>query len=195
MGEAEKKALRARLKSERRGLDPVVHEAADAAIAARVRILPEWAAAPAVLAYLSMAEEVDTRELVRAAWEAGKRVAAPRVVAERVMEWHWIGPNGVLETSVYGIEEPPAGPDTLADVAGLPATSLALVPGLAFDAGGHRLGYGGGFYDAFLGGFSGVSVGLCRAGALLESLGELGCLEPHDLAVSLVVTDARVIRA
>lgn len=195
MGASEKKALRARLKAERRELDPVVLATADAAIAARVRALPEWEAAPVVLAYLSMAEEVDTRGLVRAAWAAGKRVAAPRVVGERAMEWHWIEPGSALETSPYGIEEPLAGPGTLVDATELPATSLALVPGLAFDAGGHRLGYGGGFYDAFLGGFTGASVGLCRDASFLESLAALGCLEPHDLAVSFVVTDARVVRA
>lgn len=195
MGASEKKALRARLKAERRGLDPAARASADAAIAARVRALPEWAAAPVVLAYLSMADEVDTRELVRAAWAAGKRVAAPRVVGERAMEWRWIEPDSALETSPYGIEEPLASPDTLVDATELPAASLALVPGLAFDADGHRLGYGGGFYDAFLAGFTGVSVGLCRDASLLESLAALGCLEAHDLAASLVVTDARVIRA
>lgn len=195
MGASEKKALRARLKAERRELGPVLRGEADAAIATRVRKLPEWEAAPVVLAYLSMADEVDTRGLVRDAWAAGKRVAAPRVAGERVMEWHWIEPGGVLETSAYGIEEPLASPDTFVDVAGLPAASLALVPGLAFDAGGHRLGYGGGFYDAFLDGFTGVSIGLCRNVSLVQSLAALGCLEPHDLAVSLVVTDARVVRA
>lgn len=195
MGASEKKALRARLKDERRELDPAVLATADAAIAARVRELPEWEAAPVVLAYLSMADEVDTRGLVRAAWAAGKRVAAPRVAGERAMEWRWIWPNSALETSAYGIEEPLASPGTLVDATELPATSLALVPGLAFDAGGHRLGYGGGFYDAFLDGFTGASVGLCREASLVESLTKLGCLEPHDLAVSFVVTDARTVRA
>jgi 5-formyltetrahydrofolate cyclo-ligase len=195
MGASEKRALRARLKAERRELGPVLRGEADAAIAARVRELPEWEAAPVVLAYLSMADEVDTRGLVRDAWAAGKRVAAPRVAGERTMEWRWIWPNSALETGPYGIEEPLAGPGTLVDATELPATSLALVPGLAFDAGGHRLGYGGGFYDAFLGGFTGASVGLCREASLVESLTKLGCLEPHDLAVSFVVTDARTVRA
>ena len=96
--------------------------------------------------------------------------------------------------SRMGIEEPPACASRLVDVSTLGPRALALVPALAFDERGYRLGYGGGFYDAFLAQFLGVAAGLAREATLLGDLGALGALEPQDLPVDLVVTDARSAR-
>lgn len=63
--------------------------------------------------------------------------------------------------------------------------ALALVPGLAFDAAGFRLGYGGGFYDTFLPTFPGTSMGLCRAAQLADHLPH----EDYDMPVDEVVTE------
>lgn len=177
----------------RRGLGPVCRAEIDAAVAARVRKTPEWEAAPIVLAYLSVREEVDTRGLVRAAWDAGKAVAAPRVTGPRALAWYRVEPRDALEVSRMGIEEPPASDARLVEVGELPPTALALVPALAFDERGYRLGYGGGFYDAFLARFPGVSVGLARRATLVPSLGTFDVLEPHDRAVDLVVSESRTI--
>lgn len=188
-----KQSLRTQLKAARRGLGPVCRAEIDAAVAARVRKTPEWEAAPIVLAYLSVREEVDTRGLVRAAWDAGKAVAAPRVTGPRALAWYRVESGDALEMSRMGIEEPPASDARLVEVGELPPTALALVPALAFDERGYRLGYGGGFYDAFLACFPGVSVGLARRAALVPSLGALDVLEPHDRAVDLVVSESRTI--
>lgn len=177
----------------RRGLGPVCRAEIDAAVAARVRKTPEWEAAPIVLAYLSVREEVDTRGLVRAAWDAGKAVAAPRVTGPRMLAWYRVESGDALEMSRMGIEEPPANGARLVEVGELPPTALALVPALAFDERGYRLGYGGGFYDAFLARFPGVSVGLARRATLVPSLGAFDVLEPHDRAVDLVVSESRTI--
>lgn len=177
----------------RRGLGPVCRAEIDAAVAARVIALPEWEAAPIVLAYLSVREEVDTRGLVRAAWDAGKAVAAPRVAGPRMLAWYRVESGDALEMSRMGIEEPPANGARLVEVGELPPTALALVPALAFDERGYRLGYGGGFYDAFLARFPGVSVGLARRAMLVPSLGAFDVLEPHDRAVDLVVSESRTI--
>lgn len=184
-----KQILRTQLKAMRRGLGPSLRASVDAALARRVLGLPQWEAAPIVLAYLSVREEVDTRALVASALAAGKRVAAPRVVGPRRLAWYEVGVGEAFERSRMGIDEPHERPERLVDVAALGADALALVPGLAFDARGYRLGYGGGFYDAFLHDFAGMSVGLCRSAMLLESLAALGATEPHDLPVGLVVTE------
>lgn len=190
-----KQSLRTQLKAVRRGLGPVCRAEIDVAVAARVRKTPEWEAAPIVLAYLSVREEVDTRGLVRAAWDVGKAVAAPRVTGPRALAWYRVEPGDALEMSRMGIEEPPASDARLVEVGELPPTALALIPALAFDERGYRLGYGGGFYDAFLARFPGVSVGLARRAALVPSLGAFDVLEPHDRAVDLVVSESRAILA
>lgn len=188
-----KQSLRTQLKAARRGLGPVCRAEIDAVVATRVRKTPEWEAAPIVLAYLSVREEVDTRGLVRAAWDVDKAVAAPRVTGPRALAWYRVEPGDALEMSRMGIEEPPANGARLVEVGELPATALALIPALAFDERGYRLGYGGGFYDVFLARFPGVAVGLSREATTLDDLDALGALEPHDRAVDLIVTESRAI--
>lgn len=190
----DKKQLRTQLLALRRGLGPSVRAEVDARIAAAVAATEEWREAPAVLAYLSVRDEVDTRELVHLAWEAGKVVAAPRVTGPRSLAWYRVKAGDELEVSAMGIEEPVARGERRVDPTRLGVHSVALVPGLAFDEMGYRLGYGGGFYDAFLERFRGVSIGLCRDAALIPSLDDMGALEPHDRAVGVVVTETRLLR-
>lgn len=155
-----------------------------------MRRLPVWRDASLVLAYLATGSEVETRGLVRAAWEAGKRLAVPRcVVAEKRMEWVEIRSLEGLAPGTHGIEEPPASCPALPDAGVLMPDALALVPGLAFDCAGQRLGYGGGYYDRFLAAFPGTSLGLCPRALLVTSLAKLGVAETHDVPVDLVVHD------
>lgn len=186
-----KRALRGRLLRERAGIGTPEREASDAAIARQLRALPAWRGAAVVLTYLSFGSEVETRALVRAGLEAGKLVALPRCEPRvRTMRWYRVDGLDGLERSALGMDEPPEDPGREV----LPAhvgPAIAIVPGLAFDGRGHRLGYGGGYYDRFLSRFEGVSVGLCRE-AQLVGVGELP-LGAHDLPVDLVVTESRVI--
>ena len=162
----------------------------DALIAQTVKSLPAYARASTVFSYLSFGAEVDTRELIEDAWSSGKTVALPYCVpGTRLMEWHEVTSFDNLVTSCYGIDEPAPDPETLIDPAAYP-DSVALVPGLSFNAQGLRLGYGGGFYDIFLSDFAGVSVGLCR-NAFFDTVAL--ALEPHDVPVQFVATDAGVV--
>ena len=189
----EKKELRKILKQQRRDLGAEVRAQMDAAIAERVCALPAFEAAQTVFAYLSVGEEVDTRAIIRAAWAAGKAVAVPRCVpGTRVMDWYRIESFEGLETSSFGIEEPIADPERALDPAMAGDHALAIVPGLAFNAEGYRIGYGGGFYDVFLSTFSGVSVGLCRT-PFFNTV-DVPC-DSHDLPVDIVVTDSTCVCA
>lgn len=190
----DKKQLRTQLLALRRGLGPSVRAEVDARIADAVTATEEWREAPAILTYLSVRDEVDTRELVRLAREDGKVVAAPRVTGPRSLAWYRVEAGDELEVSAMGIEEPAARGERRVDPACLDEHSVALVPGLAFDEMGYRLGYGGGFYDTFLGRFRGVSIGLCRDAALMPSLADMGALEVHDRAVGIVATETRLLR-
>ena len=207
----EKNELRKRLRAERKALDPDYRLRVDAEIARKTCEQPVYREADAVFAYFSIGSEVDTQMIIRDALEQGKLVAIPRVVpGTRTMEWYRIDDFEGLEKSSFGVLEPVANParlvtpprvgedaaaatDTGATVAAAETSAsargmraIALVPGLAFDAQGFRLGYGAGFYDVFLSTFAGASIGLCRKRFL--SPGPLPC-DDFDLPVDMVITD------
>ena len=191
---AERKgALRRRMKDMRRDLGSEQRERIDAGIARNLFTTDFWQQASTVLTYLSFGSEVDTRRIIEEAWRAGKTVALPRCArGTRTMEWHRVTSLDGLVRSAFGVEEPPDDPATLIDPAATaPASTsaIALVPGLAFDAQGFRIGYGGGFYDTFIAHFPGTTIGLCREAQLIPSLQEAGVLEEHDAPVRLVVTE------
>lgn len=189
--EKRKTQLRAELKATRHAMPAGKRAAADVRIAEHVCATEAWQQAACVLAYLSFGSEVDTHALIERAWDADKTVALPRCVPNsRDMRWHRVTSFDALEKSTLGMREPADDTSTLIDpTACNPARTIALVPGLAFDAQGYRLGYGGGFYDTFLAQFTGTSLGLCRAAQLVGSLRDLGVTEPHDLPVDLVISD------
>lgn len=163
---ATKKQMRAQLAALRESLDDEVRAQCDARIAEQVVADPDYLSADTVFTYLSVGTEVDTRAIIRDAWGRGKAVAIPRVVpGTRTMQWYRMCDFERIEVSSFNIEEPVAEPSNLVDVpkAGDSDCAVALVPGYSFDAQGYRIGYGGGFYDVFLPGFGGTSLGLCRA--------------------------------
>ncbi len=194
---AVKRALRKQLKDQRAALSAEERQRIDALIADRVYNLDAFARADVLLSYLSFGSEVDTRAIIERAWAAGKTVALPRCVTRAPepprMEWFQIDSFADLARGPLGVLEPSPAIHKRLDLETLTANSLTIVPGLAFDANGYRLGYGGGFFDAFLAQFPGTSAGLCRNAFLLESLSDT--LEPHDQPVSLVITEQHAIRA
>ena len=186
-----KRALRARLRAVRRGLGKDAHDAADAAIERRACGLPAFEAAEVVLTYLDVGPEVRTRGIIERAWAADKVVALPRCVpGTREMRWYQVDSLDGLVRSPFGVWEPCARPEREQPL-GEGERMLAVVPGLTFDAQGYRLGYGGGFYDRFLAGFVGATVGLCREAQLSGDLGAEGVIDAHDLPVDIVVTESR----
>ena len=129
-----------------------------------------------------IAEDADpllTEPIVRRARLDGKRIAAPRVLGE-TMEFFWLTPETKLELSGYGIPEPVNG-ERAGD-----RTALVLMPGLAFDPAGNRLGYGGGFYDRFLAREpEHPTIALCYGFQLLPRLE----VESHDRPVDAVISE------
>lgn len=109
----------------------------------------------------------------------------PRVDATtRRMSFHRWSPGESFELNHFGIEEPAASGVLL-----VPSTETAiLVPGLAYDKRGQRLGYGGGFYDRYLAAFPGSKVGVCLEEFRLDFIPSAA----HDQAVSFVATDAGI---
>lgn len=184
-----KQHLREQLKRKRASLSSKERAACDQGIADAVCALPQFDAAPLILTYLSLGDEVDSRALIEAAWAQGKRVALPKCHPGSKMSWHIVDNLNGLITSKFGIDEPDERTHSLLDLSEVGENAIALVPGLAFDRRRYRIGYGGGFYDRFLPDFPGIAIGLCRSAMLLESLEEMGALDAYDRSVDIVVTE------
>ena len=182
--------LRSRFKRVRSGLAAECRAHAGAEVLRLVSAHRAWRDAELVLSYLSTGSEIDTTGLIGLAFSQGKTMCLPRTPRiGRELDWHRVTGLDGLVSGPLGILEPPADEATRVTPAGMTG-ALALVPGLAFDRRGYRLGYGGGYYDAFLGSFAGASIGLTYDACLVDSLEELGCVEPHDEAVEWVVSES-----
>lgn len=153
----------------------------------KLTALAEFHDAQTVMIYMPTSEEVDTTCIAQAAWAAGKTVLSPRVFVEhRYMEARAIDSlTAGLVVSHYGILEPGDGPAWPCE-----KIDLIVVPGLAFDRRGGRLGRGAGYYDRFLAQTKGVTCGLC----LQEQLVEEVPMFDHDEEIDILVTDQEVLR-
>ena len=103
-----------------------------------------YRAAKTIYGYLPYNQEVRTVPMLRRALEEGKRVAVPKVYGDD-MKFIYLDDLSQVAKGYAGIPEPVADGPVAQD-----ETALVLMPGLAFDPQGHRIGYGGGFYDKFL---------------------------------------------
>lgn len=115
--------------------------------------------AQSVFCYVSAGTEVDTKDVLLDALVSGKKVAVPYCTdTPGVMEFYYITSMSDLLPGKYGIPAPDPRTCTYARPE---ANTLLIVPGLAFDRSGYRLGYGQGYYDRYLKNFHGKSIGLC----------------------------------
>ena len=120
------------------------------AACARFRSERCWRDARSILIYLSFGKELNADPLMEAALEEGKGVYVPRVVEERQLEFLRLSSlNDPWEIGHFGIREPPPGMPEWTPLSS-PGPALFVVPGLAFDLAGRRLGRGGGYYDRFI---------------------------------------------
>ena len=142
---AEKKALRREMLSRRRAVSPEQRAHAGSVITAQV--LPELKQAGTVMLYASMPEEIDLFPLMEKLISAGKRIALPEITGRGTMEARELAAMDALIDGAFDIPTP----DPARGARILPEEiDVVIVPGAAFDAGGGRLGLGGGYYDRFL---------------------------------------------
>ncbi|MER5348765.1 5-formyltetrahydrofolate cyclo-ligase [Kitasatospora sp. NPDC002551] len=180
----EKSALRTRLLSERRELPPEARERAAEALAGHAGELA--AAAATVAAYVSVGAEPGTRPLLDALRERGVRVLLPVLMADNDLDWAaYEGPQA-LAPAGRGLLEPVGerlGPRAVTEA------GLVLLPGLAVDRRGLRLGRGGGSYDRVLARLERAGARPVLAVLLYEhELLERVPAEPHDRPVDLALT-------
>ena len=140
----DKKALRQKIREQKRAMTEEEIVAASNRLAEQFFATEQYRNARTVYGYLPYNQEVRTVPILQKALEDGKKIAVPKVYEDE-MRFIYLEDFSRLEKSSFGIPEPmDDGP-----VADDP-TALVLMPGLAFDKEGHRIGYGGGYYDKFL---------------------------------------------
>ena len=144
MDKEQKKQLRDRIRMHKRAMTAEEIESRSKALGELFRASEAYQNAKSIYGYLPYNQEVRTTPMLAQAQVDGKRVAVPKVFGDS-MRFIWLDDLEKVEKGYSGIPEPLEDGPVADD-----STALVLMPGLAFDAQGHRLGYGGGFYDKFL---------------------------------------------
>jgi 5-formyltetrahydrofolate cyclo-ligase len=196
---AAKKALRRTMKAVLSALPPAQVSSESARVAQRLLARDDWRAATKVAAFCSMPGEFDTKPILEAAFAARKRVFLPRVENIKKREMVLVEAFSMADVkdfprSNWGIPEPPRGearPDALEAL-----VDLVVVPGVAFDGEGGRLGHGAGFYDNWIARADAAAaaaaaarpatVGVCLAAQVLPA-SESVPREAHDRVLDAVL--------
>jgi 5-formyltetrahydrofolate cyclo-ligase len=180
----------------RRRLQAVLTSIPPAALSQRSRVAadllfnePEYRRAEVMMVYLSHTQEADTTRIVLQAWQDRKRILAPQVSWESKA----MIPIEIRNLDIdvarnnLGLREPIEGPPIPIEL-----IDLVIVPGLAFDGAGNRLGRGRGFYDRFLArpNFRGIACGFALETQMVDAIPA----GPHDMKIDMLVTDAAVRR-
>ena len=183
-----KREIRTRMRAALAAMTDAERETASAAACTRLAVLEPFDHAAIVMIYLPLVREVDVTSAVLRCFRQGQTVCVPRVDWQRKeMEPVEITSldDRVMDTDEHGVRRPKSG-----QVIQPGLLDLVVVPGLAYDAQGHRLGRGQGYYDRFLAKLrrSATTIGLAFDQQIVDQVPS----KPHDRAVDIVVTDRRV---
>lgn len=178
----EKSEIRRKIRNMRRMLSDMEKQSAAEEVFARLEKTAAFMMADTILMYHSLPDELSTIRFLKK-WHDRKRFFLPRVngVNLDILPYE----ESRLELGSFHIEEP-----TGHDVADVDEIELMIVPAVAFDRKGNRLGRGKGFYDRLLASAKATKVGVGYEFQLLDSLP----VEPHDVAMDMVITQKTVIK-
>ncbi len=185
----EKASIRGLLRKTLSAISPV-HRGELSARAANNLVRQQiWHDSHMVLGYLAFKDELDLFASLEDAWASGKTVALPRYVPERndYCAAFTSPEKREFVKGAFGVLEPPSDSPLIP----LNRLDLVLVPGLAFDRQGRRLGRGKGFYDRLLAEVTGIKCGVALDEQIVEELPE----EPHDIAMDFILTPTRWLAA
>lgn len=178
----QKRCLRKQMISIRNQLTEAYRKQASEKIWEQIYQLPEYQRAETVYLYLSYQSEVDTLQQIDRILHDKKKIAVPKVIGEREMTFFYIHGAMDVHFGYRGILEPV----TMQEADG--AEGILIVPGTAFDCRLYRMGYGGGFYDAYMK----QHTKLCRIGIAFDCqvVDEL-LVEEHDEMLTAIITENR----
>ena len=175
-----KAEIRKRMRELKRAVPPEEKLRRSGAIMARVEQLPAFREAGVVLLYWSMADEVQTHGFVER-WYREKTLLLPCVQGDDLVLRQYTGAECMVSGEQFGIGEP-----TGAEWTDLGAVEMIVVPGVAFDREGNRMGRGRGFYDRLLKSTPrAMKVGVCYDFQMIEDVP----VEPHDVKMDCVVSE------
>jgi 5-formyltetrahydrofolate cyclo-ligase len=183
-----KDQLRDQMRERLGPLSPAQVRTASAAVWERLSVLATFASANWLLVYVSKGHEVDTHGLIRQLLALGKRVCVPKFdeAARRYDASELRDFDSELVEGRFKILEPR--PEAVRRIEAAKLDAL-LVPGLAFDEHGNRLGRGMGFFDAILRDAHGTKIALAHDFQVVSEVPA----EPHDVGVDFIVTETRVV--
>jgi 5-formyltetrahydrofolate cyclo-ligase len=181
-----KAALRRQIRAALEKISPAVRAVESIGLCERLK--PQLRSARTILFYAPLPGEIDVWPLLEESVSAGKTVALPRFdpATQTYRARRVENPAAEIVSGKFGVREPAAGCGEIP----LEKFDLVLVPGVAFDLSGNRLGRGKGFYDRLLAKISGVKCGVAHDFQLLEKIPA----EPHDAKVNFIFTPARGVK-
>ncbi|MEI2403783.1 5-formyltetrahydrofolate cyclo-ligase [Niallia taxi] len=178
-----KQEIRSRVLAELRAIPKPAYEQLSYEIAQNLYNHPLFQKASHVGVTISRFPEVDTYQIIRAAWAQGKKVSVPKCLPKtRAMEFRILERFDQLESIYSGLYEPMEAETKLTEANEI---ELLLVPGVAYSKDGYRIGFGGGYYDRFLKSFHGTTISLAIESQLEKSLP----IESHDIPVQHIITN------
>ena len=167
--DAIKNQLRLHIKRMRRSLISEEKNQLDNGVFENLLKCGEFIDSKTVLIYNSTDIEVGTKKIIDYSFKHGKIVALPRCFKNHDMKFYFYDKNTQLKKSAFGILEPSE--NEKLEVKEFDSNAICILPALAFDKDGYRLGYGGGYYDRFLARHKDlVTIGLCYSSNILDKL-------------------------
>ena len=182
-----KSSIRRKMLAHRRSLSEDEFRSASLSIQRLFLETPEYLNARGIVVYSSIHNEVDTEMIIQQSLACGKRVALPAVVHHGLL-FREVSELSSLKRGAFGIMEPGQGSRLFQ----LAEEDIFVLPGIAFDLTGHRVGYGKGYYDKTLHRIEGQGrlIGLCYDFQLVDRIAG----EPHDVKMDLIISEKRIIR-
>lgn len=182
----QKAQKRKEIKKIQEKLEKIPIEQIDAAICGNICKTPAYQTARTVFAFVGTASEINTVPFLEKVFQDGKRLVVPKCIEKGVMIGYEIQSLQDLEPGKYGIREPKEYcKEVLKE-----EIDFAVVPCVACDRKGNRLGHGGGYYDRYLENTCMETAVICREALLLSDIPK----EPHDKSMDWVVTEHEVIK-
>lgn len=189
---ARKRQARRDLRQRLAELSAEQRQAASLQAAGRASQTPEWQDARAIMLYLALPDELDSRPLIQQALAEGRQALVPRVTDPATRQMSPVPIHSLEEAELqlahYGVRVPSAA----LEAPPLSAIDLVIVPGLGFSRRGQRIGRGLGFYDRFLAHpqLRAVRCGLAFDAQVLDELPA----DEHDRPMHMLVTESGVLR-